>query len=77
MERATRAICDALRPRTVDSAAALRTVFKTVRNDAVESTARHPQIARLAYTIRTPCLVFARRARSVRYASRCNGGRSV
>eukprot|EP00974_Lingulodinium_polyedra_P039666 3805658-Lingulodinium_polyedra.AAC.1 len=34
VERATRAICDALRPHPVDSTASLCTVSKTVHNDA-------------------------------------------
>eukprot|EP00974_Lingulodinium_polyedra_P121184 11178145-Lingulodinium_polyedra.AAC.1 len=37
MERATRVICEAPRPRAVDSTAPLRTVFETVRNDAVDA----------------------------------------
>eukprot|EP00974_Lingulodinium_polyedra_P014334 1389463-Lingulodinium_polyedra.AAC.1 len=60
-----RAICEPLRRRVVDSAASLCTVFKTVRNDAVESTVcRHSgsQIARVARTMRTPKPVFAWRA---------------
>eukprot|EP00974_Lingulodinium_polyedra_P124924 11192543-Lingulodinium_polyedra.AAC.1 len=40
VERATRAICDALRPRTVGLSASLCTVFETVPTDAVESTGR-------------------------------------
>eukprot|EP00974_Lingulodinium_polyedra_P129987 11212120-Lingulodinium_polyedra.AAC.1 len=38
MECATRAICEPLRPRTVDSTASLCSVCKTLRGDAVEST---------------------------------------
>eukprot|EP00974_Lingulodinium_polyedra_P048285 4635759-Lingulodinium_polyedra.AAC.1 len=57
MERATRAIRDALRPRMVDSIASLRTVYETVHNDAAESTGRGrnaSQIARAARSMRTP-----------------------
>eukprot|EP00974_Lingulodinium_polyedra_P067617 6547371-Lingulodinium_polyedra.AAC.1 len=39
MERATRAICEALPPRAVDSTASLCTVFETVRNDAKRPSA--------------------------------------
>eukprot|EP00974_Lingulodinium_polyedra_P020984 2027717-Lingulodinium_polyedra.AAC.1 len=54
---ARRAICEALRPRTVDLTTSLCTVFETVRNDAVASavccrTGSH--IARLAHSMRTP-----------------------
>eukprot|EP00974_Lingulodinium_polyedra_P019547 1887860-Lingulodinium_polyedra.AAC.1 len=44
------------------STASLRTVSKTVHNDAVESTARRrsgSRIARLAHSTRTPKLAFA------------------
>eukprot|EP00974_Lingulodinium_polyedra_P035424 3399374-Lingulodinium_polyedra.AAC.1 len=73
MERATRAIC------TVDSTASLRTVSKTVHNDAVDSTVRGRnalQIARVARSMRTPKIAFAWSARRVRFVSRCNGRRS-
>eukprot|EP00974_Lingulodinium_polyedra_P053779 5168061-Lingulodinium_polyedra.AAC.1 len=58
MERAKRAICEALRLRTVDSTATLCTVVETVRNDAVESAVCHrngSQIARVTHSMRTPC----------------------
>eukprot|EP00974_Lingulodinium_polyedra_P036828 3531647-Lingulodinium_polyedra.AAC.1 len=61
MECATRAICQPLRPRTVDSIASLCTVFETARNDAVESAVCHhsgSQIARFTHSMRTP-VVFA------------------
>eukprot|EP00974_Lingulodinium_polyedra_P020217 1953863-Lingulodinium_polyedra.AAC.1 len=57
MECAMRAICEALRPRTVDSAASLCTVFETARNGAVESAVcccNGSQIARLTHSMRTP-----------------------
>eukprot|EP00974_Lingulodinium_polyedra_P031669 3050024-Lingulodinium_polyedra.AAC.1 len=66
MECARRAICEPLRRQTVDSTASLYSVCETLRNDAVESTGRRysgSQIARFAYSMRTPVLVFAWSAR--------------
>eukprot|EP00974_Lingulodinium_polyedra_P131456 11217779-Lingulodinium_polyedra.AAC.1 len=61
MECARRAMCEALRPRTVDSTASLCTVFEIVHNDAVESACCRysgSQITRLTHSMRTPLLVF-------------------
>eukprot|EP00974_Lingulodinium_polyedra_P129973 11212063-Lingulodinium_polyedra.AAC.1 len=52
-----RAICDALRARTVDSTA-LCAVSKTVHNDAVKPTVRGrcaSRIAPVVRSMRTPC----------------------
>eukprot|EP00974_Lingulodinium_polyedra_P102018 9880308-Lingulodinium_polyedra.AAC.1 len=54
MECARRAICEPLWQQTVDSTALLRTVSKTLHNDAVESTARRRRGSQIGRA-RTPC----------------------
>eukprot|EP00974_Lingulodinium_polyedra_P128772 11207431-Lingulodinium_polyedra.AAC.1 len=55
MECVRRAICEPLRRQTVDSTASLRTVLKTMHNDAVESTVCRRNGSRIARA-RAPCL---------------------
>eukprot|EP00974_Lingulodinium_polyedra_P125545 11194945-Lingulodinium_polyedra.AAC.1 len=43
-----RAICEPLRRRTVDSAALLRRVLQTLRNDAIQSAVRRRSGSRIA-----------------------------
>eukprot|EP00974_Lingulodinium_polyedra_P002178 202942-Lingulodinium_polyedra.AAC.1 len=54
-----RAICEPLRPRTVDSTASLCCVLSTLRSDAVESTVRHGGGSLFARS-RVSCVVFER-----------------
>eukprot|EP00974_Lingulodinium_polyedra_P025098 2427550-Lingulodinium_polyedra.AAC.1 len=76
-----RAICEPLRPRTVDSTASLRGVLQTLHNDAVESIVRRHggslitrsrvPCARQKFGARVECASVRRgRGRSIR-AHRC------
>eukprot|EP00974_Lingulodinium_polyedra_P112957 10932522-Lingulodinium_polyedra.AAC.1 len=75
-----RAINAPLRRRALDSSASLRNVLHTLRNDAIEWTARCRNGAQIA----RPCTPRARQKTgastkyaSVRFASRCNCAPSI